>query len=63
MVCESVCKQGESTMFRIFAIWLFAYSVYRHAIALILIMWDYFYVFMCAGDMASCETFDSRVKR
>ena len=39
-------------MLRIFSISLFAYSLYTRVIALIFIMWDYFYVFMCVDDVA-----------
>ena len=38
-------------MLRIFAISLFVDYLYTRAFTLIFFMWDYFYVFMCAGDM------------
>ena len=49
-------------MLRIFANSLFTYSLYTHAIALIFIMWDYFYVFMCVGDVPSYGAFDRAIK-
>ena len=35
-----------------------AYVLYTCQISDFLIMWDYFYVFMCAGDVASCRASD-----
>ena len=45
-------------MLRIFAISLFAYSLYIRAFSLIFVTWNYFYVFMYAGDVASCGKSD-----
>ena len=50
-------------MLRILSISLCAYTLYTRQLSLIFVMWDYFYVFMCAGDVALCEASDSRVQR
>ena len=50
-------------MLRIFSNSLFALYLYTCTCALIFFMWDYFYVFMRAGDVASYGVFDSRIKR
>ena len=49
-------------MLRIFAKFLFTYSLYTRAIALIFIMWDYFYVFMRVGDVTSYGASDRVIK-
>ena len=38
-----------------------AYILYSHQFPLIFFMWDYFYVFMFAGDMASCGASDRAI--
>ena len=48
-------------MLRIFVISLFAPSLYMRAFALIFVMWDYFYVFMCVDDVALYGAFDRAI--
>ena len=50
-------------MLRIFTISLCAYTLYTRQFPLIFFMWDYFYVFMCVGDVALGEVSNSCVKR
>ena len=47
------CIASFRHLLKIFVISLFAYSLYTHVVVLIFIMWDYFYVITCAGDVAS----------
>ena len=61
--CVYECDYGESTRLRIFVISLVAFMLYTRAFALIFVMWDYFGVFMCTGDVASYGASDSHIKR
>ena len=50
-------------MLRIFANSLFLYYLDTLAFICIFVMWDYFYVFMCACDVSSRGASDLFIKR
>ena len=49
-------------MLRILAISLFAFYLYTRAFNLIFVTWDYFYIFMCADDVALCGASNRTIK-
>ena len=49
-------------MLRIFTNSLFLFFLYTCTYALIFVMWDYFYVFMCASDVAARGASDRVIK-
>ena len=49
-------------MLRIFANPLFAHYLYSRSFTWIIAMWDYFSIFMCAGDVATRGACDCVIK-
>ena len=49
-------------MLKIFSSPLFAHDLYSRAFSLIFIMWDYFSIFMYAGDVGASGAFDYAIK-
>ena len=57
--CARACVISEiSTLFRVYAISLSTHTLYTCRIALIFSMWDYFDIFIFAGDVPSCGASD-----
>ena len=58
-VCVRVCViSWLSILFRIQAKPTNKHTLYRRKVALIFVMWDYFYLFLCASDVAKSQTCD-----